>query len=580
MFKIVIVISIDTVVIYRIHGIYTTYLHICMSSIGEAQKIDRFVEAFVKTFWQDNSGTSHCPFKHPDTAHMLAYSIIMLNTDLHRANLDKKKNKKKMTLEEFIKNLRKIDKDKDNKNDNGSDIDRDYLSRIYNNISYKAIVLATTSSNDHHNNSNNSSSSSSHDNSNSNNYNHDINKSNSGEILLTQDSMYNVDSNNIYTKNNILTNEQIIKEEKNFIFEMCRSIRHSEDLLRSLAPFTFKFNMTNIDTKMSLDLVSFMFESVWLHFHSVSESLLNNFNSNTTDLSIKSIALDILHHSLTSAIFLNLKVESLTLADTLNNFKIYCENLPNHSSSNNNSFDNSWYTDIELSLPSMISDTTSKVHLLIMYLKNIISNEDNNYEKLKHISVKIDKKAKILEQNYFFVLDGDLYKVNRTGKSDLYHFFLFSHQLIYAHYYKNEYKVHEQLSLLHMNVTDICNTSTSTTNNNDNNDITQCSLYIEHPTKSFTIIAETIELKLKWLQALKQTIENCQNKLQIKQNNNNINNIVEDGIFDESRISTSSTSSNNNRLNDSISNDLKGNKNRHSSMAKSPLRRTSSWRIS
>ena len=133
-----------------------------------------------------------------------------------------------------------------------------------------------------------------------------------------------------------------------------------------------------------------------------------------------------------------------------------------------------------------------------------------------------------------------------------------------------------------MNVTDLCNTSTtatSSTNNNNtannNNDTTQCSLYIEHPTKSFIIIADSIELKLKWLQALKQTIENCQDKLQMKQNDN-----VEDGTIDESRNSRSSTSSNNTGLNDSVSNDLKDFDNRRTSMTKSPLRRTSSWRLS
>lgn len=53
---------------------------------GEAQKIDRFVEVFVKTYWQDNSGTPYCPFRQQLTVHLLAYAIIMLNTDLHRAN--------------------------------------------------------------------------------------------------------------------------------------------------------------------------------------------------------------------------------------------------------------------------------------------------------------------------------------------------------------------------------------------------------------------------------------------------------------------------------------------------------------
>ena len=53
--------------------------------------MDRFVEVFVKAFWQDNQGTPYCPFRHPDTVHLLAYATIMLNTDLHRANIDTRK---------------------------------------------------------------------------------------------------------------------------------------------------------------------------------------------------------------------------------------------------------------------------------------------------------------------------------------------------------------------------------------------------------------------------------------------------------------------------------------------------------
>jgi len=109
-----------------------------------------------------------------------------------------------------------------------------------------------------------------------------------------------------------------------------------------------------------------------------------------------------------------------------------------------------------------------------------------------------------------------------------------------------------------MNVTD---------NNNDSN---QCSIYVEHPTKSFTITADNIELKLKWLQALKQNIENCKNKQQIKQNDNS-NNDVDDGMMDDSRNSSSST----------INNDQKGIENNlRSSLTKSPLRRKASWRLS
>ncbi|XP_031256027.1 brefeldin A-inhibited guanine nucleotide-exchange protein 5 isoform X3 [Pistacia vera] len=46
---------------------------------GEAQKIDRIMEKFAERYCADNPGL----FKNADTAYILAYSVIMLNTDAH-----------------------------------------------------------------------------------------------------------------------------------------------------------------------------------------------------------------------------------------------------------------------------------------------------------------------------------------------------------------------------------------------------------------------------------------------------------------------------------------------------------------
>lgn len=69
---------------------------------GEAQKIDRIVEVFAIEFYGQSAMRERgTPFKHPDAAHILAYSIIMLNTDQHNAQV-----KQKMTCDEFVRNNR------------------------------------------------------------------------------------------------------------------------------------------------------------------------------------------------------------------------------------------------------------------------------------------------------------------------------------------------------------------------------------------------------------------------------------------------------------------------------------------
>jgi brefeldin A-inhibited guanine nucleotide-exchange protein len=47
---------------------------------GEAQKIDRLMEKFAERFFLDNPGNV---FKSADVAYVLAFSVIMLNTDAH-----------------------------------------------------------------------------------------------------------------------------------------------------------------------------------------------------------------------------------------------------------------------------------------------------------------------------------------------------------------------------------------------------------------------------------------------------------------------------------------------------------------
>jgi brefeldin A-inhibited guanine nucleotide-exchange protein len=46
---------------------------------GEAQKIDRLMEKFAERYVKCNANS----FKSADVAYVLAYSVIMLNTDAH-----------------------------------------------------------------------------------------------------------------------------------------------------------------------------------------------------------------------------------------------------------------------------------------------------------------------------------------------------------------------------------------------------------------------------------------------------------------------------------------------------------------
>ena len=64
---------------------------------GEAQQIERIVKIFATSYFTDNP----TEFPDEDTPFILAYSLLMLNTDAHS---DRIQTKDKMTKQQFVNN--------------------------------------------------------------------------------------------------------------------------------------------------------------------------------------------------------------------------------------------------------------------------------------------------------------------------------------------------------------------------------------------------------------------------------------------------------------------------------------------
>ncbi|KAM6956606.1 Golgi-specific brefeldin A-resistance guanine nucleotide exchange factor 1 [Aplochiton taeniatus] len=94
---------------------------------GEAPVIHRLLETFTDT-WHKVNGS---PFVTNDAGFALAYAVIMLNTDQHNNNV--RKQNIPMTLEQFKKNLKGVNGNKD--------FDQDMLEDIYNAIKNEEIVM-------------------------------------------------------------------------------------------------------------------------------------------------------------------------------------------------------------------------------------------------------------------------------------------------------------------------------------------------------------------------------------------------------------------------------------------------------
>ncbi|XP_029357229.1 IQ motif and SEC7 domain-containing protein 1 isoform X1 [Echeneis naucrates] len=89
---------------------------------GEAQKVERLIEAYSQRYCICNPDVVR-QFRNPDTIFILAFAIILLNTDMYSPNV---KPERKMKLEDFVKNLRGVD--------DGEDIPKEMLVGIYERI--------------------------------------------------------------------------------------------------------------------------------------------------------------------------------------------------------------------------------------------------------------------------------------------------------------------------------------------------------------------------------------------------------------------------------------------------------------
>uniref|UniRef100_A0A8C1NXB6 Cytohesin 1a n=1 Tax=Cyprinus carpio TaxID=7962 RepID=A0A8C1NXB6_CYPCA len=98
---------------------------------GEAQKIDRMMEAFAQRYCQCNPGV----FQSTDTCYILSFAVIMLNTSLHNPNV-----KDKPTVERFISMNRGIN--------DGGDLPEELLRNLYDSIKNEPFKIPEDDGND------------------------------------------------------------------------------------------------------------------------------------------------------------------------------------------------------------------------------------------------------------------------------------------------------------------------------------------------------------------------------------------------------------------------------------------------
>jgi len=109
---------------------------------GEAQIIDRLIDAFSKKYFEDNKNTLYKNYmENSDSAYYLSYNIMILHTSLHNPRVNKKE---KMTKESFQRYLISLN--------NAKNFDDNFLSEIYDDIEKSEFINSNSAQNYNYNN--------------------------------------------------------------------------------------------------------------------------------------------------------------------------------------------------------------------------------------------------------------------------------------------------------------------------------------------------------------------------------------------------------------------------------------------
>jgi hypothetical protein len=425
---------------------------------GEAQQIDRIISTFAQCYWEDNAGDpATCPFKHQDTIFLLAFAIIMLNTDLHKngraKGIAKKREKNKMTKVEFINNLKGVEK--------GGEIDSEYLSVVYDQIETSPILI--------------------------------------------QDSESTADDDRVTTENIQASIKKMVDNAKS-VDALLRGLSTHESHFISLR--THASDLKETPEKITKTLARTFVQATWHEFHG-----LVNVGLEVAHLDPQAMesCMDLLKYSYSLTILLGMPVEQVAFLDQLGRLRLFdawrTGNDQDLVSKDQESYKNEdWYMRMESNarFPSKNGEVESMV-ILDSLIRNIDESKGQTtcHKTMRDAARQLENAEFLLnDPTRTFVRQGDmLKKANRSGRCAEYRFFLFSDVLIYAKKQSNSQKlrIHEELPLILMKVVDWFPP--------EQKKEAQLGIQIYHPRKKFVAFCSSQDERKLWVKDIRKSIE-------------------------------------------------------------------------
>ena len=413
---------------------------------GEAQQIDRLLSTFAQCFFEDNAGDSQrCPFKDQDTIYLIVFAIIMLNTDLHKADTTARKTMKKMSKVEFINNLRGAAVNEG--------VAKEYLSTIYDSVELNPIAMH-----------------------------------------ITPDMATKAKESQNQSLNDILENVGVADS-------LLRGLAVHEFKFVTIDDFVDCLEYP--DQHALSDLTRSCVAKTWHQWHGALNTCLENAHLDPQGMEP---AIDILLYALAVTVCLNMPMERSAFLSQLVRLRAFEERRQGRWVSppdSHNHREEQWYLELEEASSGCNKQklwALSKIYEWVQSLKAAL-RVDVRYkvEMTEAVAELVDADFLLQDPARAFLQSGNLLKKSgRTGRTTMYRFYLFSDVLLYASKTPDgRYKIHEELPAHLMKVVDWFPPSQKNR---------KVMFEIHHPRKTFQVICFSEESRKSWVENIRAAI--------------------------------------------------------------------------
>ncbi|KAL4099478.1 hypothetical protein PRIC1_007282 [Phytophthora ramorum] len=298
-------------------------------------------------------------------------------------------------------------------------------------------------------------------------------------------------------------------ENEKFRGGIAKAVAQSEELMKDLSHAYNTFQFVGVDTPISPDLIKILFERVWFSLLTLSTTILCD---NQSDLSTRMQCLDLLRFGISTCLFLSMPVERQAFCGLLRKVQDSLDGA-HEEEGEEDSVDNTttstpedtkydWVRTIE---EAAGSDDPWKamgdIHLLVNDMKETIQVRQKS-EKLDSVIQRIHRGHFYLKNSTTFIHEGDLTKKCRS-RHQLYRFFLFNDQLLYAD--KSMSGRWSPHNFLRLKLTRISNIPDGVMSKN--------AFQIQNPIKSFVVFADSAGAKAEWMRLIDEAIAEASKKI-------------------------------------------------------------------